>query len=250
MASLHEAAFDDAHWPATSGLIDEVCRTKGNSVVLGDQSPRGDVEIFFTRFCYRGQRDNEAEQVYFGVYHPLDERVPRIRQLPDGQIVRAVDLFSERERKASLVYTRPCPAATTRTASPCALTGRKARVSYGRSPTPQTGAGLPIRSWQSNVFFPICAISCGSGTRWSMRGRLEPRSPVSSTTRMPASSSSTGGDESRTRATVAGTSFIEATGCRTRTGPFTHRRPRMTPNFNACWPAPCRRSEARARAAR
>lgn len=109
VASLHEAAFDDAHWPATSGLIDEVCRLKGNCLIFGDQSSRGDVEILFTRTCYRGQRHIEVEQEYFGVYHLLDERVPRVRLLPDGQLVRAVDLFSERERKTSLVYNELLP---------------------------------------------------------------------------------------------------------------------------------------------
>ena len=111
VASLHEAAFDDAHWSATSAMIDEICRTKGNSVIFGDQSSRGDVEIFFTRFCYRGQRARELEHEYLGVYHPLDERLPRVRQLPDGQLVRTADLFSEQERKTSLVYNEALPRA-------------------------------------------------------------------------------------------------------------------------------------------
>ena len=32
LASLHEAMLDDAHWPATSALIDEACRTKGDLI--------------------------------------------------------------------------------------------------------------------------------------------------------------------------------------------------------------------------
>ena len=36
VALLHEAALDDARWPAASGLIDEACRAKGNSLILGD----------------------------------------------------------------------------------------------------------------------------------------------------------------------------------------------------------------------
>ncbi len=59
LASLHSAALDDAHWPQTSGLIDEACGSKGNMLVFGDGDSGDDVEIFFARFCYRGQRHLE-----------------------------------------------------------------------------------------------------------------------------------------------------------------------------------------------
>ena len=80
VASLNEAAFDDARWSATSALIDEACRMKGNMLVHGEGRTQDDVEIFLARFCYRGQRHHEWEREYFRVYHPMDERVPRLRQ--------------------------------------------------------------------------------------------------------------------------------------------------------------------------
>ena len=77
LASLHSAALDDAHWPQTSGLIDEACGSKGNMLVFGDGDSREDAEIFFARFCYRGQRHQESERKYFSIFHAVDERLPR-----------------------------------------------------------------------------------------------------------------------------------------------------------------------------
>ena len=104
IASLHSAALDDAHWSATSGLIDEACGAKGNMLVFGDGDSREDAEIFFARFCYRGQRHQESEREYFSIFHAVDERLPRLRRLPDGQLVHCASLFTEEEMKTSAVY--------------------------------------------------------------------------------------------------------------------------------------------------
>ena len=58
LASLHEAVFDDARWPAASALIDEACRIKGNMLVYGAGRTQDDVAIFlevlFPRPAQRG----------------------------------------------------------------------------------------------------------------------------------------------------------------------------------------------------
>ena len=77
LVSLHDAALDDARWPAASGLLDEFCGATGNFLVSGDGATQEDVDIFFARFCFRGERDPDLEREYFGTYHALDERVPR-----------------------------------------------------------------------------------------------------------------------------------------------------------------------------
>ena len=82
LGSLHEAALNDALWPATSSLIDEACGSRGNCLTFGDGVSRDDIEIFFARFCYRGQRREDLERLYFEAYHAVDERIPRLRQLP------------------------------------------------------------------------------------------------------------------------------------------------------------------------
>ena len=109
VTSLHAVVFDDARWPATSGLIDEFCATKGNHLVFGDGTPPDDIDILFAQFCYRGQRNTDVEREYFGVYHAVDERLPRIRTLPDGQLASVPSLLGEEERKTSVVYNELMP---------------------------------------------------------------------------------------------------------------------------------------------
>lgn len=107
--SLHGAALDDARWPATSALVDELCETKGNRLVLGDGASHGDIDIFFARACWRGEHRAEFEREYFEVYHPFDERLPRMRLLPDSRIVHTDELFTEEEIKTSPVRNELLP---------------------------------------------------------------------------------------------------------------------------------------------
>ena len=104
LALLHEASLDDARWPAASALIDEACRARGNSLVFGAARPGEDIRIFFGWFYYRGRRDGGLEREYFDVYHPLDERVPRLLRLPDSRLVHVTDLYTDEELKTSPVY--------------------------------------------------------------------------------------------------------------------------------------------------
>ena len=41
LRSLHAGVLDDARWPATYGLIDELCGAKVNSLIFGDGTRRG-----------------------------------------------------------------------------------------------------------------------------------------------------------------------------------------------------------------
>ena len=114
LASLGAAALDDALWPAASGLIDEFCRTKGNMLVTGDGAEHEDIDIFFARFCFHGERHAELEREYFGVWHAVDERLPRIRRLPDGLLAPVPALFGEDEMKTSALYNELMPRTDTR----------------------------------------------------------------------------------------------------------------------------------------
>ena len=103
LASLHDATLDDAHWPQTSALIDEACGTTGNKLVVGD-GLEGDVRIFLAWFYRRGQRNEELERSYFQHYHARDERLPRLRRLPDSRLVHVTELFTEKELKSSPTF--------------------------------------------------------------------------------------------------------------------------------------------------
>ena len=104
LSSLHEAALDDALWPAASGRIDQACEMQGSTLVMARGHSQVDIEIFFARVCHHGERDEDWEQTYFGDYYPLDERVPRVTQLPDSHLVQVTDLYTEPERRTSRTY--------------------------------------------------------------------------------------------------------------------------------------------------
>ena len=103
---LQASVLEDTRWPATSALIDELCGTKGNYLVLCDGADHEDIEFIFARFCFAGQRHTELEREYFESYHALDERLPRIRRLPDSQLTPAPALFTEEEMGSSVIYNQ------------------------------------------------------------------------------------------------------------------------------------------------
>ena len=103
LASLYDAMLDDVHWPATSALIDEACGSTGNALLVSE-GPKNDIRVLFVGLYYRGQRRAELEREYLKVYHPIDERVPRFRQLPESHLVRIKDLYTAEELKTSLAY--------------------------------------------------------------------------------------------------------------------------------------------------
>ena len=109
LASLNEAMLDDVHWPATSALIDDACGMKGNALVVGRGRSQEEGRIFVARFCEHGVRNEEREGWYFDNYYPRDERVPRVAQLPDGELVHMTDLYTAEELKTSAAYNEALP---------------------------------------------------------------------------------------------------------------------------------------------
>ncbi|MDE2852259.1 MAG: helix-turn-helix transcriptional regulator [Acidobacteriota bacterium] len=103
LAALHRAALDDAHWPAAAALVDEECGTAGNVLVVSEGAG-DDVRINFTRYLYRGEPRPELAREYFDVYHPYDEAVPRVRELPAGTVAHTPSLYTEEELKTSRAY--------------------------------------------------------------------------------------------------------------------------------------------------
>ena len=108
LASLYDAMLDDALWPATSALIDEACGATGNTLLVGE-GPQDDIRVLFVGLYYRGERREDWEREYLTVYHPIDERVPRIRQLPDSHVVYNPALYMAEELQTSRVYNEALP---------------------------------------------------------------------------------------------------------------------------------------------
>ena len=103
LASLYDAMLDEALWPATSALIDEACGMQGNALLVAE-GPKGDVRALFLGLYYRGERRADWEREYLDIYHPIDESVPRFRQLPDSRLVHTHDLYTAEELKTSPAY--------------------------------------------------------------------------------------------------------------------------------------------------
>ena len=103
LASLYDAMLDETHWPATSALLDEACGLTGNALLVGE-GPPDDTRVTFVGLYYRGQRRLDLEREYLEVYHPINEGIPRLRQLPDGHLVPIKDLYTAEELKTSRAY--------------------------------------------------------------------------------------------------------------------------------------------------
>ena len=89
--------------PATSALIDEACGITSN-VLLVAEGPKDDIRVLTVGLYTKGQRHEDVEREYLEVDHPIDERVPRLRQLPDSRLVHVTDLYTAEELKASPTY--------------------------------------------------------------------------------------------------------------------------------------------------
>lgn len=109
LAALHEAAFDDASWPAAAGLVDEALGIGGNLLTHGAGTFPDDHVVYLHRICYRGERWPDAEASYFKDYFARDERVPRLRALPDSRLAHAAELFTDEEKKTSVVWNEALP---------------------------------------------------------------------------------------------------------------------------------------------
>ena len=103
LSALHDAALDDTLWPAASARIDDAVGAMGSTLLVGE-GLRDDVRVVFVASYWRGERRPELEREYLYGYHPWDERVPRVRNLPDGELVHVAGLYTDEERRTSRTY--------------------------------------------------------------------------------------------------------------------------------------------------
>ena len=103
LASLNNAVFDDLQWPAAAQLIHDFCGMTGDGLVV-TEGYGDDAGLASARIFSRGKRREGVEREYFEVYYALDERVPRIDELPDSHLVHVPRLYTEDELKTSVAY--------------------------------------------------------------------------------------------------------------------------------------------------
>ena len=99
LLSLYEAALGDVHWRAASALIDDACELVGSHLCILDGG-----RMLFDQMFSRGEPRPDFREDYLANYFAHDERVPRVLQLPDRQVVRAHDVYTEAERRTSPTY--------------------------------------------------------------------------------------------------------------------------------------------------
>ena len=71
--------------------------------------PRARQQHGVRRRALRRERHRDRERWYFENYYALDERVSRLRHLPDSWRVHVTDLYTEEERKTSVAYNEALP---------------------------------------------------------------------------------------------------------------------------------------------
>ena len=108
LTSLHDTELDAAQWPATSALIDEACGIQGNALLVSE-GRQDAMRVLFFGLYYRGQRHADWEREYLDIYHPIDERIPRARQLPDSHLVHVTELYTAEELQTSPTYNEALP---------------------------------------------------------------------------------------------------------------------------------------------
>jgi len=132
VASLNEAMLDDARWPEASALLEEVCGAKGNILIFSGDVPANDLDLFFVKCHQHGEDRCDWAREYFRLYHPADEHVPRLIELPHGKVVLRASLFSESERKTSPAYNEGLPRYDMRDGLTVRLDGpRGSRIVWG-----------------------------------------------------------------------------------------------------------------------
>ena len=104
LSSLHDAALDPVHWETAVVLMEEALGTKGASVSFGEGNDCGNVQFFYYGVFHRGERRTDWEELYFNKYYFRDERVPRVRKLPDSRLIHIADLYTEMEQKSSAAF--------------------------------------------------------------------------------------------------------------------------------------------------
>ena len=104
LGHLYKAALGDERWVSVSGRINDLVRTNGHSVTFVDIGANGKPSIRLSRFFVGSEHRIDLERLYYRDYFWRDEAIPRLDGLVDGEVVRKADLYTDEEKKTSVVY--------------------------------------------------------------------------------------------------------------------------------------------------
>ena len=101
---LYEAALTAGKWAPAAASLDDAIRANGHSLSYVDMNSPKDPEVYLSRFFIGGERPEDEEELYFRDYFWRDEAIPRLHGLGDGEVAHRSDLYTDREKKTSIVY--------------------------------------------------------------------------------------------------------------------------------------------------
>ena len=104
LTALREAQLDASLWPSASALIDDACGLVGNHLVIVSGDRPDNFRKLFSKLYHRGESNEDLELLYMTEYQAIDERLPRLHQLPHGKLVPVTELYSEQELRHSPTY--------------------------------------------------------------------------------------------------------------------------------------------------
>ena len=104
LALLYEAALTDGKWVSAAASINDVIGTNGHSLSYANPSPPDNPEVYLSRFFVGRERRADHEELYFRDYYWRDEAIPRLHGLRDGELAYRSDLYTDQEKKTSVVY--------------------------------------------------------------------------------------------------------------------------------------------------
>ena len=104
VSALHEAMLDDGHLSNASRLIDEACGSVGNNIIIYRGDTQADFEWLFAKLHYRGEINEEINQIYPKHYRRIDERLPRFMRLPESQPIAVPEIYTPEELRTSPTF--------------------------------------------------------------------------------------------------------------------------------------------------
>ena len=101
---LYKGAMGESTWASSAGLMNELIRTNGQSISYAEVGPGGELKIQWSWFFVGAERRDDLRQLYFRDYYWRDEAIPRLAGLDDRELAWKLDLYTDREMKASAAY--------------------------------------------------------------------------------------------------------------------------------------------------
>ena len=102
--ALREAELDGSRWQVASALLDDACDLAGNHLTIMQGKNLDNARMLYSQLFKRGEPDEELENLYRSEYMEIDERLPRIFQLPHGALKRNSDILTDWEIVHSPTY--------------------------------------------------------------------------------------------------------------------------------------------------